>query len=65
MTITREEAKNYLIHLSYLLGTTAVEDLAEKDGERMRAAIEVLEHPPYYKFSKSFIEEDGNDHIQM
>ena len=40
--MTREEAKEYLIDLSYKLGTTAVEYLTYKDGEKIRKAIEVL-----------------------
>lgn len=41
--MSREEAKEYLIDLSYKLGTTAIEELTLKDGEKMRKAIEVLE----------------------
>ena len=39
----REEAKEFLINISYKLGNMSVEYLTEKDGEKMREAIEVLE----------------------
>lgn len=41
--MSKEEAKEYLIDLSYKLGTTAIEELTLKDGEKMRKAIEALE----------------------
>lgn len=43
---TREEAKKYLIDLSYKLGTTAVEELTLEDGEKMRKAVEDVEQSP-------------------
>ena len=36
----REEAKDFLIDISYKLGSMAIEYLTEKDGEKMREAIE-------------------------
>lgn len=44
--MTREEAKIFLITISYKLGTMAVEYLTEKDGEKMREAIETLYQEP-------------------
>ena len=45
--MTREEAKIFLITISYKLGTMAVEYLTEKDGEKMREAIETLYQEPF------------------
>ena len=44
--MTREEAKDFLTKISYALGNMSVEYLTEKDGERMRVAIEALEQEP-------------------
>ena len=44
--MTSEEAKSFLIAISYKLGNMAVEYLTEKDGEKMREAIKVLEQQP-------------------
>lgn len=41
--MSKQEAKKYLIDLSYKLGTDAVEHLTCEDGEKMRKAIEALE----------------------
>lgn len=41
--MAKEEAKSFLIDISYKLGNMAVEYLTEKDGEKMREAIETLE----------------------
>ena len=41
-TSKEEEAVEYLTAISYKFGTTGVEYLTEKDGEKMREAIEVL-----------------------
>ena len=41
-----EEAKEFLIDISYKLGNMSVEYLTEKDGEKMREAIEELEQEP-------------------
>lgn len=37
--MTREEAKSYLIAISNILDSMAIEYLKEKDGEKMREAI--------------------------
>lgn len=37
--MTNEEAKSFLINISYKFGTMGVEYLSEKDGEKMREAI--------------------------
>ena len=42
MKMSKEEAVEYLTAISYKFGTTGVEYLTEKDGEKMREAIEVL-----------------------
>lgn len=44
--MTREEAKEFLINISYKLGNMSVEYLSEKDGEKMRYAIKALEQKP-------------------
>lgn len=44
--MTRKEAKEYLINISYQIGTIGIEYLSEKDGIKMREAIETLEQEP-------------------
>lgn len=44
--MTREQAREFLIDISYKLGNMSVEYLSEKDGEKMRDAIKVLEQEP-------------------
>ena len=44
--MTKEEAKEFLIDIAYKLGNMAVEYLTEKDGEKMRDAVETLEQEP-------------------
>lgn len=41
--MTVDEARDFLISISYNLGNMGVEYLTEKDGEKMREAINVLE----------------------
>ena len=41
--MTTEEAKSFLINISYQLGNMGIEYLSEKDGEKMREAIKALE----------------------
>ena len=41
--MTAKEAADYLRDISFLLGTTGVEYLTQKDGEKMREAIFTLE----------------------
>ena len=41
--MTREEAKEFLVNISYKLGNMSIEYLTEKDGEKMREAIAILE----------------------
>jgi rubrerythrin len=41
--MTVEEAKDFLIDMSYKLGNMSIEYLTEKDGEKMREAIKALE----------------------
>lgn len=61
--MTSEEAKEFLTKISYALGTMAVEYLSEKDGEKMREAIKVLEQEPFINkdcVSKGVCHEDKN-----
>lgn len=44
--MTREEARSFLIDISYKLGNMSVEYLTEKDGEKMREAIKALKQEP-------------------
>lgn len=44
--MTREESKQFLTDISWKLGTMGVEYLTEKDGEKMREAIQTLEQEP-------------------
>lgn len=41
--MTREEAREFLIDISSKLGNMSAEYLSEKDGEKMRESIKVLE----------------------
>ena len=41
--MNKEEAKQFLTDVSYKLGNMSVEYLTEKDGEKMREAIKILE----------------------
>lgn len=61
--MTREQAIEILTKISYALGTMAVEYLSEKDGEKMREAINVLEQEPFINkpcISKGVCHEDKN-----
>lgn len=49
--MTNEEAKSFLIAISYDLGNMAVEYLSEKDGEKMREAIKALEQQPCEEYN--------------
>ena len=54
--MTNEEAKSFLINISYQLGNMGVEYLSEKDGEKMREAIKAIEQTelnPSYNGVKS------------
>ena len=51
--MTREEAKDFLLVISYKLGSMDVEYLTEKDGEKMLEAIEALEQTEPEKCSDS------------
>ena len=44
--MTREEAKGFLIDISYKFGNMSIEYLTEKDGENMREAIKILGQEP-------------------
>ena len=41
--MTAKEAADYLTDISFSLGTMGIEYLTQKDGEKMREAISVLE----------------------
>jgi hypothetical protein len=43
----RQEAREFLIKISYALGNMSVEYLTEEDGEKMREAIRVLSQPRF------------------
>ena len=53
----REEAKAFLIDISYDLGTVGMEYLSVKDGEKMRDAIETLEQEPILNKIRAEIEQ--------
>ena len=40
--MTNKEAKDYLLNVSYMIGTTAVEYMTQKDGDKIREAIKTL-----------------------
>ena len=42
--MTREEAKDFLFDMSNLIGTTAIEHWTEKDAEKMRQAVLIIEN---------------------
>lgn len=44
--MTKEKAYKFLMDISYAFGNTSIEYLNEKDGEKMREAIEVLKQEP-------------------
>lgn len=59
--MTTEEAIEFLTKTSYVLGTVAAEYLSEKDGEKMREAIKVLDQEPFINkpcISKGVCHED-------
>ena len=41
--MTKEEAREFLLKISYAFGNMSIEYLTEKDGEKMREAIDVLD----------------------
>lgn len=41
--MTAEEAIEYLIGLSYIIGTVGMDSLSDADAEKMREAIRVLD----------------------
>lgn len=53
--MNKEEAAKYLIDISYKLGNMSIEYLTEKDGEKMRKAIEVLKQEPKVMTTKEAI----------
>lgn len=56
----REEAKGYLMNISYQLGNMSVIYLSDKDGEKMREAIGALEQEPkWIPVSERLPEKDG------
>lgn len=40
--MTYEEVYTYLMHFSWKIGTTAMEEMNQKDGERFREAVQTL-----------------------
>ncbi len=64
--MTREEAKEFLIDVSYKLGNMAVEYLTEKDGEKMLEAIKALEQEPktgHWILKRTFPTKLYNEHL--
>ncbi len=55
--MTKEEAKDFLMSISYSLGNMSIEYLTEKDGEKMREAIGVLEHTRWIPVSEKLPEQ--------
>lgn len=49
--MTREEAREFLLSISYSLGNMSVEYLSEKDGKKMREAMQALEQDTVSKES--------------
>ena len=47
--MTKEEAKEFLVNISYNMGTTGIEDYTCKDGDKMREAIAVLSDHKTFK----------------
>jgi hypothetical protein len=60
--MTREEAKEYLINISYKLGTMGIEYLTEKDGKKIREAIHALEREPVLDKIRAEIETIIGEH---
>ena len=46
--MTKAEADKFLINISYKLGNIDAENLTEKDGEKMREAIDVCREQAFY-----------------
>lgn len=46
LRMTREEAKEYLLYIFDLIGTTAMEYWTHADADKMRNAVEALETQP-------------------
>lgn len=60
-----EEAKEFLIDISYKLGNMSVEYLTEKDGEKMREAIEALEQGLVMDKIRAEIEQAADKQFQI
>lgn len=59
--MTREEAIEFLVDISYLMGRIPAEFLNEAEGgEKMREAIKILEKPKWIPCSERLPEENGN-----
>ena len=60
--MTSEEARDYLLNVSYMIGTTAVEYMTLKDGDKIREAIEALKVQEWIPLSEQ-MPEDGTWNI--
>ena len=60
--MTSEEARDYLLNVSYMIGTTAVEYMTLKDGDKIREAIKVLGEQEWIPLSEQ-LPEDGTWNI--
>lgn len=61
--MTKEEAKSFITDISYKLGNMAVEYLTEKDGEKMREAIQALEQEPNLEKIKRKLQDKIEIHV--
>lgn len=52
MSMTRAEAREFLLSIANKLGYIGVEDLTDKDGKRMIEAIKALEEPQWIPCSE-------------
>ena len=59
MSMTREEAREFLLSIANKLGYIVVEDLTDRDGKRMIEAIKALEEPQWISVSEQLPEEKG------
>ena len=57
--MTREEAREFLLSIANQLGCIGVENLTDRDGERMRDAIQALEEPQWIPCSEELPEKNG------
>ncbi len=59
--MTREEAREFLLSIANQLGCIGVENLTDRDGDRMRDAIKALEESHWIPCSSGELPEEGKD----